>query len=113
MLDAASTTSTLVDRVKRLTVDSAQPRAIEDLESTELEGSGGGESRGSEDSRLRTYAREPNAETLSAQREERSGEGEGGEPNIGHYIMDGYQLSIVFVFTCMSFERAGAEVEGF
>jgi hypothetical protein len=58
MLDA---TSTLVDRVKRLTADSSQPRALEGRESEELEGSEGGESRGSEDPRLLTHAREPNA----------------------------------------------------
>ena len=35
------------------------------------------------------------------------------EPNMRDYSMDGYQLSIVFLFTCMSFERGVAEVEGF
>jgi hypothetical protein len=34
------------------------------------------------------------------------------EPNMRDYSMDGYQLSIVFLFTCMSFERCMAEVEG-
>ena len=45
----------------------------------------------------------------------REGEGDEAvvEPNMRNYSMDGYQLSIVFLFTCMSFERGVAEVEGF
>jgi hypothetical protein len=35
------------------------------------------------------------------------------EPNMRDYSMDDYQLSIVFLFTCMSFERGVAEVETF
>ena len=64
-----------------------------------------------------TEREKDNAETRSAQRGEKSGEGERDgvvvEPNMGDYSMDGYQLSIVFLFTCMSFERRVAEVEGF
>jgi hypothetical protein len=61
--------------------------------------------------------REPNAKTLSAQREKKSGEAEEDElvleRNTGHSTMDSYHLSIVLLFTCMLFEQGVAEVEGF
>jgi hypothetical protein len=52
-----------------------------------------------------------------APRWEKSGEGEEDrtvvEPNMNDYTTDSYYLSIVFLFTCMSFERGAAEVGGF
>jgi hypothetical protein len=89
MLDAASTASTSVDGVKRLTVDSSQPTAIGERESEELERCGMGERHGSEDPplqklprklrvesfKLEGEGRELNPETLSAQRGGKCGEG--------------------------------------
>jgi hypothetical protein len=69
---------------------------------------------------LKGEARKLNAETQSAQsaqREEKSVAGEGdrvrAEPNIKYYTTDSYHMSIVVLFTCMSFERGLAEVERF
>jgi hypothetical protein len=66
---------------------------------------------------LKAEARKLNAETQSAQREEKSGEGESDrsvvEPNMVYYTTDSYHLPIVFLFTCMLFERRAAEVERF
>jgi hypothetical protein len=66
---------------------------------------------------LKAEARKLNAETQSAQREEKSGVGESDrslvEPNMNYYTTDSYYLSIVFLFTCMLFERGVAEVERF
>src|SRR5579859_7824982 len=76
-----------------------------------LNAEGIGEWHGSEGPALRKLGREPNAETLSAQREEKSGEGEGdkvvGERNrsdllrasIGDGSRVSYQLSIDLSFT--------------
>jgi hypothetical protein len=98
MLDAASTASTLVDWVKRLTVptgsrssiDSLWRTAIGEREREELEGSGVGERHGSEDPplqklqrrlkveslKLKGEGRELNREALSAQRGGKCGEGD-------------------------------------
>jgi hypothetical protein len=99
MLDAASTTSTLIERVKRLTADSSQPRAIGNRERGEWKGSEAGETHGSEDPPLQGLERELNGPSrsgetppLNAQREEKRGDGERArldcEESMGQGSMD-------------------------
>jgi len=76
-----------------------------------LNAEGIGEWHGSEGPALRKLGREPNAETLSAQREEESGGGEGDgvvvernpsdllRASMGYGSRVSYQLSIVLSFT--------------